>query len=128
MDSPAIFVVDDQASFRQAAKAVVRAAGCVMAGEAISAGDARRALGDSLGDRPDLVLIDVNLGAESGITLTRELTTADPDLRIVLVSTMAEIDLPSDADSSGALMFVEKSQLDPGKLRELAGAPPIAGV
>lgn len=125
MSSPAIFVVDDQASFRTVARAVVAAAGCVLAGEAENAEDARRSLGTV---RADLVLIDVNLGADSGITLTRELMTDDPDLRIVLVSTMAAIDLPSDAHDAGALAFLEKSRLDPETLRELVSSSPDLGV
>mgnify|MGYP001827559712 CR=1 FL=1 len=101
------------------------------AGEAASAAAARDALssvGSGGTDQPDLVLIDVNLGDDSGITLSRELTTRNPHLRIVLGSTMAEIDLPSDALDAGALAFLEKSQLDPGRLRDLAMPSPTAGV
>ncbi|GJM37501.1 MAG: hypothetical protein DHS20C19_08680 [Acidimicrobiales bacterium] len=127
MDSPAVFVVDDQPSFRRAASAVIAAAGCDHAGDADSAATARSALlaGDQ---RPDLVLIDVNLGADSGIDLTRELVAVDTDLRIALVSTMAAIDLPSDAATAGAIAFVQKSQLDPALIRELATNTPTGGV
>lgn len=122
MAPPSVFVVDDQASFRRAARAVITAAGLDHAGEAQCAADAREAL-DGLLPAPDLVLIDVNLGAESGIDLTRELADARPELPIVLVSTMAAIDLPSDAATAGARAFVEKASLSPARLHELLAVP-----
>ena len=123
MAPPSVFVVDDQPSFRRAARAVIGAAAFDHAGDAESADTARTAL-DQLASPPDLVLIDVNLGADSGIDLTRELTAAHPELRIVLVSTMAYIDLPSDVATAGACAFVEKSSLSPTRLHELVAATP----
>lgn len=117
MAQPRVFVVDDQPSFRRAARAVITAAGYDFGGEADSASTAMTAL--SSDPPPDLVLVDVNLGADSGIELTRTLVATNPALRIVLVSTMAAIDLPSDATAVGAVGFVEKSRLDPALLHTL---------
>jgi len=66
--------------------------------------------------------MDVNLGTESGIDLTRELVATDPLMRVVLVSTMAEIDLPADYVDAGAIGYVQKSTLDPLVIRTLVEA------
>lgn len=72
----------------------------------------------------DLILLDVNLGASSGIDLAIELAAADPALRIVLVSTMEERDLPSHVRQVGAIGFVEKSRLGPELVHLLTQASP----
>lgn len=127
MNAPAVFVVDDQPSFRRAAAAVIAAAGYEHAGEADSAATAQEALQTAV-VRPDLVLVDVNLGRDSGIELTRTLTARDEELRIALVSTMAAIDLPSDAATAGAVAFVQKSRLDPATLHDLVTTTTPSGV
>lgn len=94
-------------------------------GEADSAADAKALLAAI--ERPDLVLMDVNLGATSGIDLTRELTDADPELRVVLVSTMSEADIPADACDSGAEGFVPKATLGPDVIGALTRTPLTGG-
>ena len=51
---------------------------------------------------PDLVLMDINMGALDGIEATRLITGADPRPKVILVSTYALDDLPPDARTSGA--------------------------
>lgn len=125
MHPPRIVLVDDHASFRRAARLVIEAAGWEVGGEADSAAAAREVLEGI--PRPDLVLMDVNLGVDSGIDLTRELSSADPELRVVLVSTMSELDLPADAAQSGSCGFVQKSRLDPHTIASLMLPPPPGG-
>ncbi len=111
MSGPTIVVVDDSEPFRRALRAVATAAGCNVVGEADGPAQALAVLANL--DRPDLVMIDVNLETSSGIDLARQLVAADPTLRIVLVSTMEERDLPSQVHGAGVIGFVEKSQLGP---------------
>ncbi|MEM8707617.1 MAG: response regulator transcription factor [Actinomycetota bacterium] len=117
MSSARIMVVDDQAPFRRAVLALGRSARI----DVIEAEDRDTALAalDAVTTPVDLVLVDVMLGPESGIDLTRELLEADPRLPVVLVSTMDERDLPSDAATCGAWRFVPKSMLSPDLLDEL---------
>ena len=117
MSGPTIVVIDDSEPFRRALRAVATAAGCTVVGEANGPAQALAVLEDL--DRPDLVMIDVNLETSSGIDLARQLVAADPALRILLVSTMEECDLPSDAHEVGAIGFVEKSQLGPDVVFQL---------
>lgn len=125
MSPPTIVVFDDSEPFRRALRAVAAAAGCVVVGEADRADQAPAVLAAL--DRPDLVLVDVNLGTSSGIDLARQLAVDDPALRIVLVSTMEERDLPSQAHDAGSIGFIEKSELGPEVLYQLtkpAARPP----
>ena len=80
-----VLVVDDQAPFRLAAKAVLRRLpGFELAGEAASGPEAIE-LVDRL--RPALVLMDINMPEMSGIEATRRIVSAHPDVVVILCST-----------------------------------------
>ena len=112
-----VLIVDDQPPFRQIAKTVVGISpGFAVAGEAES-GESAVALAAEL--RPDLVLMDINLPGINGIEATRRITAANPDAVVVLLSTYAATDLPSDATSCGAVAYVHKEDFGPGPLRAL---------
>ena len=118
-----VFVVDDHASYRSVAVAVIEAApGFDLAGSAATAGDAVRQV-LSATPAPDLVLADVNLGDDSGVEVTRAITSARPGVKVVLVSALAADDLPGDAVGCGAAGYLPKAQLSPATLEEVwAGA------
>lgn len=122
MGTPTIVVIDDHEPFRRAFRAVAVAAHCVVVAEADSADAALAVLRDV--ERPDLVVVDVNLGDDSGIDLAKALVAADPALSLVLVSTMDRADLPADATDAATVGFVAKSQIGPELLRELIQASP----
>jgi DNA-binding NarL/FixJ family response regulator len=119
-----VLIVDDQAPFRGAARAVVGATKeFSVIGEAES-GEQAVELVDELA--PDLVLMDINMGGIDGIEATRQITAAHPETMVVLVSTYAVADLAQDARSCGAAAYVHKEELAPRVLRELwsAGGDP----
>jgi DNA-binding NarL/FixJ family response regulator len=111
-----VLIVDDQPPFRAVAGQLVSLIGWHLAGEAESgetAVEAARVL------HPEVVLMDINLPGISGIEATRKITDEMPDVRVVLLSTYAEEDLPADARDCGALAYVHKEDLTPRVLREL---------
>ncbi len=117
-----VLVVDDQMPFRLASSAVVDATdGFHLWG---TAADAAEAVEIVLGSpvAPGLILMDVNLGEVSGIDATRQILAERPEVSIVLVSTIAEPDLPVDASTCGAAGYLPKSRLSPRSLTELAAA------
>ena len=103
-----VVVVDDQAPFRMAAKAVLRRLACFeVAGEASSGPEAIE-LVEAL--RPALVLMDINMPEMSGIEATRRILSAHPEVVVFLCSTYDVSDLPPDAAASGASAYINKER------------------
>ncbi|MBO0877988.1 MAG: response regulator transcription factor [Pseudonocardia sp.] len=112
-----MLVVDDQAPFRLAARAVLRRLdGFEFAGEA-SSGPQAIELVDSL--HPSLVLMDINMPEMNGIEATRRIVAVHPDVAVILCSTHDPKDLPAEAAASGAIAYVSKEHLAADTLREL---------
>jgi DNA-binding NarL/FixJ family response regulator len=112
-----VVVVDDQAPFRQAAKAVLRRlTGFEFAGEASSGREAIE-LVDTL--RPELVLMDINMPDMGGIEATRRIVSAHPEVVVFLCSTYDVEDLPPGAAGSGASAYVNKERFGAEVLRRL---------
>jgi two-component system, NarL family, invasion response regulator UvrY len=113
-----VLIVDDQAPFRSAARAVLSLMdGFQVVGEAES-GEEAVSMSDQL--HPRLVLMDINMDPGiNGIEATRRITADHPGTVVVLASTYQAEDLPSDALTSGAAAYVNKEQLDPFLLMEI---------
>ena len=114
----AVLVVDDQAPFRSAMRAVVgMVKGWQVVGEAGSGEEAVELAGQLA---PDVILMDINLPGINGIEATRAITSGAPQIRVVLLSTYAEDDLPDDARRCGATGYIRKEDLTPRLLRTVA--------
>lgn len=119
-----VLVVDDQAPFRDAARAVIaRVPGFELVAEATS-GEEAVDLVDKV--RPGVVLMDINMGVMDGLEATRLITTAHPDTMVILVSTYTEADMPPTARRCGAAAYVNKDELSPRVIRRIweAGGDP----
>lgn len=112
-----VLIVDDQAPFRRAARAVLTATpGFDVVGEAES-GEQALELESSL--QPSLVLMDINMPGIDGIETTRRLKGRNPGLVVILLSTYQADDLPAGATSSGAVGYVHKEEFGSQVLRDL---------
>ncbi len=117
METIRVLVVDDQAPFRSAAKAVVsRVEGFTMVGEAV---DGEQAVAVAAELRPALILMDINMPGISGVEATRQIVANLPDTVVILCSTYNPLDLPPDASRSGALAYVNKEEFGPSELRRI---------
>jgi DNA-binding NarL/FixJ family response regulator len=119
-----VLVVDDQAPFRAAARAVIaRVPGFELVAEATS-GEEAVELVEQL--RPGVVLMDINMGVMDGLEATRIITMMFPETFVILVSTYTEDDMPPAARTCGAAAYVNKDELSPRVLRRLweAGGDP----
>ena len=113
----AVLIVDDQAPFRLAARAVLRRTdGFELIGEAATGEEAVERVAEL---HPGLVLMDINMPGISGIEAARQITEAHPDTVVFLCSTYQQSDLPPDAATSGAAAYVNKEELAPDLLRRL---------
>jgi DNA-binding NarL/FixJ family response regulator len=111
-----VLIVDDQEPFREAARMVVDIADDFeVVGEAESgeAGvDAAREL------KPDLVLMDVNLGGIDGTEATRRILSELPRTVVFLVSTYEPAEYEPKAAECGAAAYIPKSTFGPDTLAE----------
>ena len=112
-----VLVVDDQAPFRLAARAVLRRLdGFEFAGEARSGPEAIELVAAL---RPALVLMDIQMPQMNGIEATRRIVAEHPDVVVILCSTQDPNDLPGDAAVSGAIAYVSKEHLSAAAILEL---------
>lgn len=101
-----VAVVDDHPVFRMGMSGLLESfRGVQVVGTAGDA-DAARAL---LDQGVDVILMDLDLGAESGIDLTRELVAAQPELRILVMTMHEEDSHVRAALSAGASGYLLKS-------------------
>lgn len=121
MAAPAtVVIVDDQLTFRAAVRRLIeRSESFVLVGDT---GDGDTAVALASRERPDLVLVDINLGAESGIDLVGRVCAASPSSAVILLSTYQAADVPAAASRSGAVGYVHKEDLSPALMADvLAG-------
>ena len=102
-------IVDDNASFLEEAAALLRREGLVVAG---FASNMHEALERARELQPDVALVDIVLGPESGFEVERRLVEADGGtLKVILISTHAEGDFADLIDEAPVAGFVPKSEL-----------------
>ena len=112
-----MLVVDDQAPFRRAARSVIQGLDDFeIVGEAETGEQALAMAGDL---HPTVVLMDVNMPGIDGIEATRRMVAADPDVFVILVSTLAQADLPDDVEASGARAYLSKETFGAEALRRI---------
>jgi DNA-binding NarL/FixJ family response regulator len=113
-------IVDDNHSFLEEAAALLRREGLVVAGFASNMDEAVeqvRAL------KPDVALVDILLGAESGFEVARRLVEADGGmLNVILISTHAESDFADLIEEAPVAGFVAKSELSRSAIGRLVEA------
>ena len=120
-------VVDDNAGFLRAARVLLEQEGLEVVGTATSGAESVLRVAEL---RPDVTLVDVDLGVESGFDVARRLAE-DPELqpgRIILISAHAEEDLADLIEASPAVGFVGKPALSAAAIARLMnGAGPAQG-
>lgn len=113
-------IVDDNASFLEEAAAFLQRDGIVIAG---LASNTREALERAQELRPDVALVDISLGSESGLELSRLLVdAAGGALTVILFSTHAESDFAELIEEAPVAGFVPKAELSARAIRRLVSA------
>ena len=107
-------IVDDSEWFLHAASKRLEQDGLRVEGLAATSADALAQLSAS---RPDVVLVDIFLGGESGVELARRLV-ADRH-RVILISTYAEADVAQLLAGVPDASFLHKSELSAETVRRL---------
>jgi DNA-binding NarL/FixJ family response regulator len=111
-------IVDDSPRFLDAARGLLERQGITVVGVASTGAEAIRSAEEL---RPDVTLLDIDLGGQSGFEVARRLqraaTLAPP--RVILTSTHAEQDYADLIAASPAIGFLPKSALSGSAIRDL---------
>jgi DNA-binding NarL/FixJ family response regulator len=110
-----LVLIEDHQALREGLELLLDREGCQVVGTAGTARDGRE-LVERLD--PDVALVDIRLGEESGIDLTRALLDAAPERRIVLYTGSSDVELLVSGLDSGARGYALKE----GTPAELTGA------
>jgi DNA-binding NarL/FixJ family response regulator len=122
-------IVDDSPRFLEAARGLLELEGITVVGVATTSDEAIQRVGEL---RPDVILLDINLGDQSGFELARRLNqhTSSAPSRMILISTHDEQDYADLIAASPAVGFLSKSALSASTIRDLlrGGDPDLSAV
>ena len=110
-------IVDDSLEFFEAARQLLAVDGVTVVGFAATSDEA---VEEALALRPDVALVDIDLGAESGFDVARRLAgLPGGGPPVVLISAESGSELAELVDASGARGFVSKTDLSGDAIRKL---------
>jgi DNA-binding NarL/FixJ family response regulator len=115
-------IVDDSPRFLQAARGLLEREGVSVVGVATNYAEALRHVAEL---RPDVTLVDIDLGGQSGFEVLRQLHRT-PELaaaKTILISTHDEVDYADLIAASPAVGFLPKAALSADAIRDLLGLP-----
>jgi two-component system nitrate/nitrite response regulator NarL len=113
-------IVDDSEEFLDSATRLLSLQGVAVLGRASSGAEALRLVEEL---RPDVTLVDVELGDEDGIELTRRLASGHVATCVILISLRDRNELAELMTGSGAAGFLRKDALDVQALTDLTVQP-----
>ena len=109
-------IVDDNHDFLRAASELLEHDGINVVGLASTGAQAYRACREL---KPDVALVDVELGAETGFEVARQLVgqAGSQQLRVILISTYSEEDFEDMIADSPAVSFLPKTGISGTAIR-----------
>ena len=113
-------IIDDSPQLQDAARALLELDGICVVGVASTTAEAVQRVHDL---KPDVALVDVELGNESGLDLAHRLrheTSLAPS-RVILISAHAHQDMIDLLTATPAAAFLSKSHLTARAIRDILG-------
>jgi DNA-binding NarL/FixJ family response regulator len=125
-----VSIVDDEADLRKHIAGYLAAAGNIRCKSAYAS--AEEALEHLPEDKPDVILMDINLGDMDGIECVRRLTAVMPEAQVLMLTVFEDTDQIFRALAAGASGYLLK-RLSPKKLLEAieevrAGGSPMSAL
>ena len=114
-------IVDDSPGFLRSARALLESEGLAVVGVAATGAEAVEQAGAL---KPDVLLVDIDLGPESGFDLARRIQAEAglSPVKVILISTHAEEDFAELIAVTPVAGFLPKAELSAGAIRDLLGA------
>jgi two-component system nitrate/nitrite response regulator NarL len=112
-----LLIVDDSVEFLEAARSLLERQGVAVVGVAATSSDALEQFGEL---RPEVVLVDIDLGEDSGFDVAQRIANA-AGASVILISTRAEDDWAELIADSPAVGFISKSELSVRAIERLLG-------
>lgn len=100
-----ILLVDDEAHVRKFIGLIIRKLGSPLI---IEAGNGREAVELFQREKPDLVLLDVNMPVQDGLQTLHEILQLDPDAVVVMITSLASRQIIEEALQAGAAHYIRK--------------------
>jgi len=102
-----LLIVDDSAPMRRFLISLVSD----LADNVYECADGRQAVACYKAERPDWVLMDIEMPIKDGITATRQITADFPRARVIIVTVHDNALMRREAQAAGACAFVPKANL-----------------
>jgi DNA-binding NarL/FixJ family response regulator len=115
---PTVLIVDDHATFRASARALLQAEGFDVVGEAADGAAAVEAVAVL---RPEIVLLDIQLPDLDGLTVAEQLAAAPDPPAVVLISSRDAAAYGPRLQATPARGFIPKRRLSGKALAALIG-------
>ena len=111
-------IVDDNREFLRTARELLAREGISVVGTVSTGAEARRCCRDL---KPDVALVDIDLGDEDGFHVARQIADApDADLpRVILISAYSGDDFTDMVEDSPAVSFLPKADLSGAAIRDI---------
>ncbi|MBX7173257.1 MAG: response regulator transcription factor [Pyrinomonadaceae bacterium] len=103
-----LLIVEDNPSVRR----IIKSFAAQYADEILECGNGEESFLLYCDHKPDLVLMDINLGETDGLAATRKINQFDSHAKVIIVTNYDEPDLRQLADEAGAFGFVAKENLN----------------
>lgn len=114
-------IVDDSHWFLCAARHLLESQGIAVVGVASNSAEALRRAAEL---HPDVTLVDIDLGGESGLDLARQLDRQGHVTTVILISTRAEQDYAELIAASPAVGFLSKTAISASAIQDLLDSHP----
>jgi two-component system response regulator AtoC len=103
-----VLIVDDEADVRKTLTDILRAMRYAEPLEIEEVSDGLEGLDAMVRQRPDLVLLDLQMPRMDGLALLKQIRDVEPRLPIIVISATREYKMSSEALRSGAVAYLPK--------------------
>ena len=115
-----ILIADDHPLMRQGLSDLLRTQDDIDVVAVVDDGDT--AIEAALRERPDVVLMDLAMPRVDGVDATRAITTADPDIRVVVLTSLSQPESVVEALNAGAVGYLLKDSEPDEVVRAITAA------